>query len=310
MRAIVTGGAGFIGSNLALELERDGAETVVVDDFSAGHFENLKGFHGEIIAISVNKIDWQRLPKPNVFFHQAALTDTTVADQKKMMYNNVEGFRKVLEYTASNRIPLVYASSAGVYGNEPAPQREDGPLNPLNIYAYSKLIGDQMATRAMKEAKSLIVGLRYFNVFGLGEKHKAKYASMVFQLAEQMRSGKRPRIFFDGEQTRDHIDVRDVVHANLKAVQAKTGGIVNIGTGKQTSFNRLIQIINDTLGTHHEPEYFDNPYDFYQNHTQADISRAQKLFGFECRYGVETGVHDYLTALYGLKQKNRASARV
>ncbi len=306
MKAIVTGGAGFIGSNLAIALEARGAQVTVVDDFSSASFKNLRSFKGEVIAQDIHQFPWEQLGSIDVIFHQAALTDTTVTDQKQMMFNNAEGFRRVLEFAAEKRIQLIYASSAGVYGNEPAPQREHGKLNPLNIYAYSKLMGDQMANRAAKEAKTSIIGLRYFNVFGMGEQHKGSAASMVYQLAEQMRSGKRPRIFHDGEQTRDHIYVKDVVEANLKACDAKTSGIANIGTGRATSFNRIIEILNEVLGTRLEPDYFDNPYGFYQNSTQAEVSEAKRLFGFEARWPVEAGAKEYLTALYQLKPATAA----
>ncbi|MBI3999578.1 MAG: NAD-dependent epimerase/dehydratase family protein, partial [Candidatus Omnitrophica bacterium] len=257
MKAIVTGGAGFIGSNLALTLEKQGARVMIIDDFSGGNFENIKSFRGEIIAQDVHCVNWDSLKPVDLIFHQAALTDTTVTDQKRMMFNNVEGFRKVLNFAVQNRIKLVYASSAGVYGNEPAPQKERGRLNPLNVYAYSKFLGDQMAEKAFQESKVPVVGLRYFNVFGLGEKHKTKYASMIYQLAEQIRLGKRPRIFHDGEQTRDHIYVKDAVDANLKAGESKQSGIFNVATGKATSFNRLIEILNEVLGTDLAPDYFD-----------------------------------------------------
>ena len=301
MKAIVTGGAGFVGSNLALELERQGSQVTIIDDFSSGSFKNLRSFKGEVIAQSVNDFSWEKIGPVDAVFHQAALTDTTVTDQKKMMFNNLEGFRKALEFAAARKIKLVYASSAGVYGNEPAPQREKGILNPLNIYAYSKFAGDQLAIRASKEAKITVVGLRYFNVFGMGEQHKGSAASMIYQLAEQMRSGKRPRIFHDGEQTRDHIYVNDVVDANLKALSAKESGIANVGTGRATSFNRVIEILNGVLATRLSPDYFENPYGFYQNSTQADVAEAKRLFGFEARWSIEDGMKEYLTALYRLK---------
>lgn len=300
MKAIVTGGAGFIGSNLALTLEQNGAKVIVVDDFSCGNFENLKLFKGDLITQDVNDVAWEKLGAIDIIFHQAALTDTTVADQKKMMYNNVEGFRKIADFAVRRQIKLVYASSAAIYGNERAPQREAGPLNPLNIYGYSKLIGDQIAEQLAKKSKSIIVGLRYFNVFGTGEAHKRNYASMIYQLSQQMRTGRRPRIFHDGEQSRDHIYVKDVVEANLKAAQVKKSGIVNVGTGKATTFNRLIEIINEVLGTQLEPDYFDNPYPFYQNKTQADVSELKKLTGFEANYSIEKGIREYLTAFYQL----------
>ena len=301
MKVSVTGGAGFIGSNLAVELERRGAQVTVIDDFSSASFKNLRSFKGEVVAQSVNDFVWDKLGSVDVIFHQAALTDTTVTDQKRMMFNNVEGFRRILEFAAEKKVKLVYASSAGVYGNEPAPQRENGILNPLNIYAYSKFVGDQLASRTAKAGKITIIGLRYFNVFGLGEQHKGSAASMIYQLAEQMRTGKRPRIFHDGEQTRDHIYVKDVVEANLEASEAKSSGIANIGTGIATSFNRIIEILNEVLGTRLQPDYFDNPYGFYQNSTQAEIIEAKRLFGFEAKWSVEAGMKEYLTALYQLK---------
>src|SRR3989338_2589389 len=303
MKAIVTGGAGFIGSNLALTLEKQGARVMIIDDFSGGNFENIKSFRGEIIAQDVHCVNWDSLKPVDLIFHQAALTDTTVTDQKRMMFNNVEGFRKVLRFALERKVRLVYASSAGVYGNEAPPQVENGRLSPLNIYAYSKFTGDQIAAREFKNSKSLIIGLRYFNVFGMGEQHKGTAASMIYRLAEQMRSGKQPRIFHDGEQTRDHIYVRDVVEANLKALETKENGICNVGTGKQTSFNRLIEILNEVLGTRLAPDYFDNPYDFYQKSTQADTTLAQKLLGFKARYSIEEGIHEYLPILYQLKSR-------
>lgn len=310
MKFVVTGGAGFIGSNLVLTLERQGAKVIAVDDFSGGNFENLKQFRGEVIAQDVNDLNWESLKPLDGIFHQAALTDTTVTDQKRMMLNNVEGFRKVLEFSFRNRIKLVYASSAGVYGNEPAPQRENGPLNPLNVYAYSKLVGDQVAEKTWKESKTLIVGLRYFNVFGLGEKHKTKYASMIYQLAQQMRAGKRPRIFHDGEQTRDHLYVKDAVEANLKAFEAKQSGIFNVGTGKATSFNRVIEILNEVFGTSLAPDYFDNPYPFYQNSTKADTTQAERVLGFKASWSIKEGMREYLTAFYDLKPAKPISLKV
>src|SRR3989338_5066054 len=158
MKAIVTGGAGFIGSNIASALEGKNARVVIVDDFSSADFKNLRNFRGEVITQDINEVVWEKLETPDVIFHQAALTDTTVTDQKRMMFNNVEGFRKVLRFALERKVRLVYASSAGVYGNEPSPQKEAGPLNPLNIYAFSKLIGDKMAEEAAKEEKITVIG--------------------------------------------------------------------------------------------------------------------------------------------------------
>lgn len=298
MKALVTGGTGFIGSNLALNLENMGWEVLVLDDFSCGHFKNLLGFHGDVIAESILNVDLSCFDDLDVIFHQAAITDTTLMDQKRMMEVNVEGFRRLLIFAVKRQIPFIYASSAGTYGLSSAPQKEEQAGKPINIYGFSKWIGDCVAKKYMSKYKSLIVGLRYFNVFGPREGHKGKMASMVWQLAQQMLSGKRPRIFKWGEQKRDQVYIKDVVRATLLALEAKESGIVNIGTGHTISFNYIIKILNQVLGTNYMPDYFDNPYkEFYQEHTQADLSLTKKLLGYEPKWSFEEAVKDYMNWL-------------
>ncbi len=304
MKALVTGGAGFIGSNLAITLESQGIDVTVLDNFKSGDFRNLSDFKGDVTAQDAAETDWNVLPKFDVIFHQQAITDTTVLDQKWMLAQNVEAFRGLVDYCTGKKIPLIYASSAGVYGNEPPPQCENGPLKPLNIYGFSKLLMDRLTFKTIKTAKSPIVGLRYFNVFGPREQYKGKAASMIYQLSEQIRAGKKPRIFEFGEQERDHIYVKDVVSANLCAWKSGKSGVVNVGTGKPTSFNRLLEIIKEFFGTNVETEYFKNPYDFYQNHTCADASSAQKLIGFKAEWSIEKGIKDYLGILYSEKKSS------
>ncbi len=303
MRALVTGGAGFIGSNLASELDKSGIEVTIIDNFASSHFENITDVKADVIAEDLSEIHWERFPKFDVIFHEQAITDTTVSDQKWMLRQNTEAYRGLLKFVIHQKIPLVYASSAGVYGNGPPPLKESGPLKPLNICGFSKLQMDRLAEAAFLEAKSPITGLRYFNVFGPREKFKGKAASMIYQLAEQIRAGKRPKIFEFGEQKRDHIYVKDVVAANLKAWNSEKNGIVNVGTGVATSFNQLIEIINDVLGVRLEPDYFRNPYSFYQNHTEADTSLAEKKIGFRSEWSIDEGIRDYLMTLYALPNK-------
>ena len=134
-----------------------------------------------------------------------------------------------------------------------------------------------------------------FNVFGPREQYKGKMASMVWQLAQQMLSGKRPRIFKWGEQRRDQVYVKDVIRANLLALESKGNGIVNIGTGNAISFNHIIEVLNKVLGTNYAPEYFDNPYiGFYQEHTEADLTLAERLLGYRPRWSFEEAVKDYI----------------
>ncbi|ACX71941.1 ADP-L-glycero-D-manno-heptose-6-epimerase [Methanocaldococcus vulcanius M7] len=296
MKVLVTGGAGFIGSNLALELQNKGYDVVVLDDFSSGHFKNLLGFEGDVVAESILDVDLSRFRDVDVIFHQAAITDTTVQDQKLMVQINTEGFRRFLDFAVENNIKFVYASSAATYGNAPAPQKEEDAGKPNNIYGFSKWICDCIAKKYIeKYPDAHIVGLRYFNVFGPREQYKGKMASMIWQLAKQMVDGKRPRIFKWGEQKRDQVYIKDVVGANLLAVDAKKSCIVNVGSGRAVSFNYIIEVLNKVLGFDYEPEYIDNPYkEFYQEHTEADLSKAEKYLDYKPKWGFEEAVEDYM----------------
>ena len=301
MKFLITGGAGFIGSNLAFELQEKGNEVTILDDFSSGNFKNLIGFKGDICAYSLTEKEWmEKLSgKYDAIFHQAAITDTTVEDQKKMMQVNVEGFRNILSYAKTNGIKkIVYASSAGVYGNSSCPMTEASVSTPENIYGFSKAIADNVATWFAKNNPDIsVIGLRYFNVYGPREYYKGHASSMIFQLHNQMIAGKRPRIFKNGEQMRDFIYVKDVVSANIKALQSEVSTVVNVGTGVPEDFNKVIECLNKELNTKLKTEYFDNPYSFYQNKTQANTQKAKNKIGFKAEYSLDSGISDYVKTL-------------
>ena len=294
MRALVTGGAGFVGSNLCWELATRGWDVVALDDFSVGSFKNLRGFKGDVVAADIGDVSsWSpKVGKIDAVFHQAAITDTTVTDQRRMMDVNVESFRALLSWAAKSKVKkVVYASSAGTYGDLPVPHREDAVPKPLNVYAFSKMVMETVAGQA-KGVKT--VGLRYFNVFGPREAHKDKAASMIWQLSLQMKAGRRPRVFEFGEQYRDHIYVKDVVEANIKAYEKAPSGVYNACTGRRTDFNAVIAALNEALGTSLAPEYFKNPYSFYQNETLGDPAKSRKAFGFAARWTAERAIQDYI----------------
>jgi ADP-L-glycero-D-manno-heptose 6-epimerase len=211
-----------------------------------------------------------------------------------MMTVNVEAFRDLLHWAAKSKVKkVVYASSAGTYGDLPVPHREDAAPKPLNVYAFSKAVMETVAADA-KGVKA--VGLRYFNVFGPREAHKDKAASMIWQLSLQMKVGARPRLFEFGEQYRDHIYVKDVVDANLKAFAKAAPGVYNCCTGRKTDFNAIVTALNAALGTHLAAEYFKNPYSFYQSETLGDPAKARKAFGFAASWTAEHGIQDYIGA--------------
>lgn len=299
---LVTGGAGFIGSNIAKTLEAQGHEVTVLDDFSKnGHFKNLIGFKGDVITADL----FEYIPTDMYFdaiFHEAAITDTTVMDQKAMMEQNVEAFKNLLSFAAENEIKkVVYASSAATYGNGPVPNVETQPTHPENVYGFSKAIMDNVARQFAEDNNDMtIIGLRYFNVYGPGEYYKGKMASMVYQLYNQMKAGKRPRVFKNGEQQRDFVYVKDIVKINLCALNnGKETGVYNAATGVPRDYNAIIRCLNKELGTNLEPEYIDNPYPFFQLKTQADITKSKEKLGYEPDYSLEAGIADYVSILEG-----------
>jgi len=305
MQILITGAAGFIGSNIALELQKKYPEAriVAVDDFRSGNFKNLEGFKGEFLSGDLTDDDFLAFLSKNydfdAVFHQAAITDTTVSDQRLMVEVNTNAFVKLLKIAIERwNAKVIYASSAAVYGNCPAPMKEDGCLKPENVYGFSKLMMDNAAARFLKlYPEATIVGLRYFNVYGYGEAHKGKFASMVYQLMMKMLRGEKPRLFKWGEQKRDFVYVKDAVKANLLALERGVSGVYNVGTGRARSFNELVAILNSVLGTDFEIEYFDNPYDFYQNYTEADLTKIRSALGYEPEWSLEEGVRDYFETL-------------
>lgn len=298
MRILVTGGAGFIGSNIAALLEQKGHTVFILDNFTHCSYRNIMSLRAEVICADiVDENTFKGLPKLDAVIHEAAITDTTLADDAKMMEVNYNGSKNVLDFCWKKKIPLVYASSAGVYGESKPPMREDRGLTPHNTYGYSKYLFDCYVQKIMnKKGAPRIVGLRYFNVYGPGEYHKGSSASMIYQLYLQMKAGKSPRVFKYGEQKRDFIYVKDVARITVEALTAKKSIIVNVGTGISRSFNDIIACLNSTLKTKLQPDYFDNPYaDKYQNFTQADTSLLEAVLHIKAEFSLEKGIRDYIT---------------
>jgi ADP-L-glycero-D-manno-heptose 6-epimerase len=305
---VITGGAGFIGSNLTLALQEKfaDAELTVIDDFRSGDFKNLTGYRGDFVAGNLANLDWQqKFGDPatagfDAIFHLASITDTTLHDQFIQVHDNVESFRRILDFARPTKTRIIYASSAATYGATTRASVESNGAAPANVYAFSKVIMDNIARRAAAESSDwIIIGLRYFNVYGPREAHKGVPASMVYHLSRQIKAGKRPRIFKHGEQKRDFVYVKDVVEGSIRALDAKTSGMYNLGTGQARSFNELIDVLNKCLGTDFQPDYFDNPHAHYQNFTQADVTNARSALGYKPRFSLEEGVRDYMQWLYG-----------
>ncbi len=296
MKCLVTGGAGFIGSNLALELEKQGHEIIVIDNLLTGNKNNLNGFKGRFIEADVSDNNFDIDENFDAIFHEAAITDPRYPNDKETYNKNVNGFKNMIKLAQKNNAKLVYASTASLYGNGPTPMKENQEKEILSSYGKSKLVMDNIALKLFD--KMHIAGLRYFNVFGPREKYKGRAASMIYHLGKQIKAGKNPRIFKFGEQKRDHIYVKDAVDATIKELNAKSG-VYNVGTGIAATFNDLIKILNEVLGKNFKPEYFDMPYDpkTYQSDTQADTEKAEKILGFKAKWELKDGIEDYFDFL-------------
>jgi ADP-L-glycero-D-manno-heptose 6-epimerase len=301
MRTLVTGGAGFIGSNLASRLARDGHDVVAADSFLSAGWENLIGFTGDVLTLKDHD-DVQSLRDAGAFdviFHQASITGVIAADGSatsdphRMMRNNVETFRALLEHAAATNARVIWASSCSVYGRGPVPMKETQPTDPLNSYAFSKVAMERLAARYAPKLAHPIIGLRYSNAYGPGEAHKGRLASMIYQLAVQMRAGRRPRIFKAGQQKRDFVYIDDIIEANLKAMSAKTSGNFNAGAGRSWSFNEVVAELNRVLKTDLQPDYFENPYGFTQDWTETDQSLGREKLGYEPQFDLRRGIEAY-----------------
>jgi ADP-L-glycero-D-manno-heptose 6-epimerase len=301
---IATGGAGFIGSNLTLALQEKfpQAKLTVIDDFRSGDFKNLAGYRGDFVAQNLATLDWREQfgdEKFDAIFHLASITDTTLHDQFVQVHDNVESFRRILNFARPTKTRIIYASSASTYGPASEASVESNGAAPANIYAFSKTIMDNIAMReAAASPEWVIIGLRYFNVYGPREAHKGVPASMVYHLSRQMKAGQRPRIFKHGDQKRDFVYVKDIVEGSILALEANESGIFNLGCGQARSFNELVDVLNKCLGTNFEPDYIDNPHAHYQNFTEADLSKVRSALGYAPQFPLEDGVRDYMKWLY------------
>jgi ADP-L-glycero-D-manno-heptose 6-epimerase len=305
---IVTGGAGFIGSNLAHTLAGRGADVVVVDDLTDGaKCVNLVGAaiadyldKDRFLALMGARDAW--LSKVEGVYHLGACATTTEYNGRFMMENNFEYSKTVLSYCRAMGIPLVYASSASVYGSGASFAEDPANEAPLNVYAYSKLLFDTVVRRTLAQSGAPVVGLRYFNVYGPRESHKGAMASVAYNLWRQLERGEPIRLFRgidgygDGEQRRDFIHVDDVVKVNLWFLDhPSVSGIFNVGTGRAETFNEIARAILKAAG-HGTLEYVPFPNELvgrYQSFTQADLTKLREV-GCDVRFRpVAEGVTEY-----------------
>lgn len=311
---IVTGGAGFIGSNLVAGLNRRGFNDILVVDSmeSSGKFKNLRGLR---VSDYLEKGDFRKAVAAGLFdktkiealFHQGACSDTLQTDGRYMMENNYSYSRDLLDFCLKRGIPFIYASSAAVYGLGKRGFTEEGECEfPLNLYAFTKYLFDRHVRKVLPQAESQVVGLRYFNVFGPQEAHKGRMASMVFHAFHQIRETGKIKLFEGsggygpGQQRRDFVFVDDAVKVNIFFLEhPHISGIFNCGTGRSRTFRDLAAAVIDATnrGT---VEYIPFPEDLkgkYQSFTEADLSKLRRSGYTEPFENLEVAVGRYVRLL-------------
>lgn len=320
---IVTGAAGFVGSNLVRGLNRSGErEILAVDELSDGRkFDNLVDC--EIADYWDKDLLLERLNDslgfvPRCIYHQGACAVTTEWDGRFMMENNYRYSTKLLDHCLAVGVPLIYASSAAVYGAGNCFEEDAGTERPLNVYGYSKLMFDRYVSRRLGGAASQVVGLRYFNVYGPRESHKGPMASVAWHLHRQVRQEGEARLFQgsggygDGEQLRDFAYVDDVIDVNLWfGRHAEVSGIFNVGTGRAATFNELADAVIGWhgTGTKRYIPFPENLESAYQSYTQADIAKLRRA-GYNRPFaGVAAGVRAYLDTVEGTTSDRSGQGR-
>lgn len=293
-RVLVTGGAGFIGSNLANDLAPEN-DVVAVDDRSLGTPENLDD-PVEFVDASVLEDD---LPADvDVVFHLAALSSYSMheSDPRRGARVTVEGFINTIEQARESGCEvIVYASTSSVYGSRTEPSTEGSDVTANTGYEASKLAQERYAQYYSNHHDLSCAGMRLFSVYqgyGGAEEHKGEYANVIAQFAEDIANGESPRIYGDGTQTRDFTHVDDVVRGLELAADGELDGVFNLGRGERHSFNTVVELLNEELGTEVEPRYVESPIpdSVYVYDTCADPTKMFEATGWEPEIGVEEGI--------------------
>lgn len=305
MRALVTGGAGFIGSHLVERLLADGGRVRVLDDFSTGKPGNLPDSSDlEVITGNVGSYDTagKAMQGVEIVFHEAAVASVprTIDDPLGSQRTNYQGTLNILESARQEGVKrVVFAASAAAYGDDPGlPKTESMPVKPLSPYAVDKLASEHACQVYHRLYGLETVCLRYFNVFGPRQDPSSPYSGVISVFAERLISGEQPVIYGDGSQTRDFVYVTDVVDANIQAatVEAAAGKVINIATGNTVTLNELLEIMCGVCGLEFQPVYQDERSGDIR-HSAAAIDRARDLLEWQPVVALDDGLAALLQSL-------------
>ncbi len=298
--ALVTGGAGFVGSHIASALVTTGARVRIIDDLSTGYRENITEIGGDIDFVQGSLADESLLNKAledvELVFHEAAIPSVprSVENPRQTHVASVDATFSLLLAARDKKVRrVVYAASSSVYGDQPTlPKSETMLPDPLSPYAVAKLVGEYYCQVFTRVYKLETVSLRYFNVFGPRQDPSSQYSGVISRFIAALLSGQTPVIYGDGEQSRDFTYVDNVVQANLKAAQTSkgVGSVINIANGQRITLNELLRELKDLTGRASVNAVYEDSRPGDVLHSLADISRARELLGFEPQVGLREGL--------------------
>lgn len=298
--ALITGGAGFIGSHIASTLAASGARVRVIDDLSTGHKENLDEIKGDLDFIQASVADEAVLARAledvELVFHEAAIPSVprSVEKPRETHVACIDATFSLLLAARDKKVRrLVYAASSSAYGDQPTlPKTEAMSPDPLSPYAVAKLVGEYYCQVFTRVYGLETVSLRYFNVFGPRQDPGSQYSGVISRFIDSLTRDERPVIFGDGEQSRDFTYIENVVHANLRAseTQKGVGQVVNIGNGEQTTLNELLRELKSLIGKNEIEAEYQPTRSGDVRHSLADTQRARDLLDFEPSVGLREGL--------------------
>jgi nucleoside-diphosphate-sugar epimerase len=298
--ALVTGGAGFIGSNIAAALVSQGARVRVIDDLSTGHLENIEEIGGDVDFVNASLEDEATLrgalESVELVFHEAAIPSVprSVENPRQTHIASVDSTFKLLLASRDKRVRrLVYAASSSAYGDQPTLPKEEKMLpEPLSPYAVAKLVGEYYCQVFTRVYSLETISLRYFNVFGPRQDPSSQYSGVISRFISALLKDEQPVIYGDGEQSRDFTYIDNVVDANLKAAETTRGlgSIINVATGQRISLNQLLSELKHLTGKNHLNAIYQEPRVGDVVHSLADISRAREFLNFEPHVGLREGL--------------------
>jgi len=288
---LVTGGCGFIGSNLVERLVKDGNSVTVFDNLSTGNLTNIEGLDARFFNEPYTRLT-DLAPHMDVIFHIGIPSSSPMYKRNPNLVGEaINGAIDILEYARKERCKVVYASSSSIYNGNKVPYREDMPIYVTDYYTECRYAIERLAKlyNILHDVRS--VGLRFFSVYGPKEQYKGSYANIVSQFLWSLQKDEAPIVYGDGTQTRDFTHVGDVIDALILAWQKDFGcGIFNVGTGRAYSSNRVVEILNRLLGKSIKPVYKPNPIRNYVQDTLADTNKAEEILGFKAKTALEEGL--------------------